>query len=217
MSWGVLSWNDVGIVIRAVEGKREEMLADTVRAVETFAPNWAISYHAEGRTFAEAYTDAIGLWGDRFKWTLQLEDDVYLAPDFPDRALEALADPEVVNKAAFITFYNTYGNALEQMKDGFKVVPGPGNGPSGQAMCFRSSLIENHNAFVLDNIANNPDRKWDGTDTSTGDWLRQGYRWYATAPSIVQHIGNQHSLVGHSKNWNRMAPSYKEKYGEDRL
>ena len=83
MGWGILGWEQIGIVIRAVEGKRTEMVADTLAAAESFAPNVKVSYHKEGLTFAEDYIDTLNEWGRDFRWILQFEDDICLAPDFP--------------------------------------------------------------------------------------------------------------------------------------
>lgn len=217
MSWGVIDWDQIGIVIRAVEGKREQMVADTLAAVQSFAPNVKVHYHREGFTFAEDYVDTMNAWDRDFKWLLQFEDDIWLAPDFPDLALRALEDPRAVNSAV-VTFYNTFSNAIEQGRDGFKVVAGPGRAPSAQALCFKSSELDDHNEWVLDALRTGKIAPATQTDVATGAWVSAtGRSWCATAPSIVQHIGNAESLVGHSRNWNRMAPSYTEHYGERHL
>jgi hypothetical protein len=203
----VLTWSDIGIVVRAVPLRRAHLLTRLIGQVDAFEDGCAIAYHKAGRTVPESYADALAEWGVARPWVMQLEDDAVLCPNFGEHALRVIREAD----AAQLPFVSLYSG--RRPREGVSL-PEPGNWElvSGskfsmtQAFAVRSQLVADHNTFMLSFTEGRPY----ATDTATAAWMKSRRMRFARAwPSLVQHDDGGESLSGHRANPNRTSPSYR--------
>jgi hypothetical protein len=208
-----MTWDDVGVVIRAVRGDRERWVADLLDRL-AFRPGAVVSWHGEGRTVPESYADALAAWDGRgVRWVLQLEDDAILSPDFEAHALRLLRRADARPDVGLVSFYS-----------GRRLRPGeaPPDPPTleylpgarflmAQAIALRAGSVADHNGFLL-RWTSERGRPY-ATDPATAAWLSaRGLRYARAWPGIVQHR-DVPSLYGHRRNPNRFSSSYDARYG----
>lgn len=127
---------------------------------------------------------------------LVIQDDVFPCVDFLTGAAAALAArPDV--PVSFYANRQAIGEAREKGVHWAAI----NDGCWGQAMCLPTTLIPSLMEWVDHHI--DPSFKHD--DTRITMWcLETGQRVWCTAPSLVEHIGAAHSILGQS-NKNRVA------------
>lgn len=200
----MLTWDDVHIVIRAVDGKRAHCLASLLcHPLFHSGTKWSISYHGVGRSVPESYCDALALGSDR-PYVLQLEDDTILRSDFQTQAMRLLNEHSQLPLLSFYSGRKVKPNEeLNQRHPSVEMKLGICFS-GALAFFFHSHNIADHNAFVLRYCKDKPYH----TDTATGEWLKANrYKYGRSWPSIVQHGGTV-SLSGHFNHPNRYASSY---------
>lgn len=220
----MLTWGDIGIVIRAVRGPREAFVDSLLDQMEDqdIGREYEVSYHAEGRSVPESYTDALAALGDYgFRWILQFEDDVVLAPDFAEHAIRLLREADMRTDVGLVSFYS--GRRIRP--DEVLPVPPlseyiPGSRfLMAQAFAIRNADVADHNAAVL-RWTTERDRPYGG-EFATAAWLAsRRYRIARSWPSLVQHrdapslYKQRNTNRPHSPGAGRRSPSYTAAYGE---
>lgn len=208
-----MKWGDIACVVQAVMSKRADMVGDL--AAQLAPEPLAISDHVDGRTVRDDTMAAwrLGLEADR-PWVLRFEDDVRLAPGFHDLAL-SLIEAGAVRGDGIVSLYSS-----REVRDG-EVLPWPPilerKGSSyfrcTPAVAMPREYVESFVAFVDET---RPDI---GLEKDFDVWMQfwlQAYRlrWGRALPSIVQHLGNAISLVGHNRNPQRQAHTYAAIWGD---
>lgn len=203
----MLTWGDVAIVIRAVDGKRQHLLRRLETQLQAAGLGYSVSLHRPGRTVPESYVDALSRTSGRL-WTMQMEDDAVLCPEFNSRALAILRSCTTW----FVSFYSG-----RRLKDGEHLPPLPvlETLPGARflmAQCFaiRSEVVAAHNEYVLNFTRDRPF----ATDMATAAWMQaHRMRFSRTWPSLVQHDDSGESLYGHRPNQNRRSQSFAAAWG----
>lgn len=212
----MLTWDDIGIVIRAVPGQREASLAFLTEQIRDFAPEGIISWHGAGRTVPESYADALASWRNR-EWVLQFEDDVVLSPDFAIQALRLMNERTDVGLVSFYSGRRLKLNERPPTLPILEYLPGA-RFLMAQAVALRIRDVSDHNAFMIA-WTGKYNRPY-GTDTATALWLKSRRLRLARAwPSLVQHRAlrsmchQKFSTRPHASNPMRTSPSFEAVYG----
>lgn len=193
MNWGVLTWDNVAVVVRGVEGKQ-------------------VCFDPGEQTLFEAYAAALASVDiEGFEWLIQFDDDVWLCPDFAELALDALSQPDAAN-ASLVNFLG--GKKACGNPEGVELRAGRRGGLFGPGVAFRTRDLPD----LLEWLPVNAGRfTWTETDKATAEWAAEtDRRWFFTAPSLVQHVGRE-SLLGRKFSPDQVCPSYTDRWGKDRL
>jgi hypothetical protein len=150
-------------------------------------------------------------WNAKRAWTrghvlggthhLVLQDDILLCDDFVATAERALAALDARGLEVPVTFY-----ANRKICEEVSVAGGRwakiGDGCWGQALCMPTSAIHDFLSWERKSIV--PEFRWD--DSRWSIWcVERGRPAWATVPSLVEHVGSEHSSVGNPKNTGRRA------------
>lgn len=207
----MLTWAEVGVVIRAVPGRRGALLARLRGRLDSEGIEHAVSWHAPGRTVPGSYADAVAAgaaWGR--PWLLQFEDDALPCRGFADAAIRVLSAAAALPRVGLASLYSGRrhpAGAPPPPLPGYEVLPASRWFGMAQAVAIRSADAAGHNEFMIGWTSGRPL----ATDVATAAWLRsRGLRVVRAWPSLVQHDDGGDSLYGHRPHPNRTAPSFRE-------
>ena len=220
----MLTWCDIGVVIRAVREKRQNLIESLLDQMEIqdIGREYEISYHGDGRSVPESYTDALAiLSGYDFRWILQFEDDIVLAPDFAVHAIQILREIDIMTDVGLVSFYSGRRIRPRESVPTHPTIEFAAGSRflMAQAFAIRNCDVAEHNDFVL---------RWTsercrpyGTDVATAAWLAsRRYRIARPWPSLVQHrdapslCRQKNTGRPHVPGPLRRSPSYTAAYGD---
>lgn len=212
-----LSWSDVVVAIPTML-ERARLVAELGErvAVECQGAVLAKRLHVPGTAasidFPALMAHALTASADRGStWILQLEDDVWLAPDFGALAIDALVRADEAGADALTIFTRT--------KADLDLMPGPSlrrQSPASlsmtQGVFVRRSMMIGFDEWAPSWYREHPQHNH-ASDLLLGSWLsRRKAKLYAHIPSLVQHRAVPSMLP--SRGGTRQSTSYRMAFGE---
>lgn len=205
-----LRWDQVLIVIPTMPKVRDEMLVELLFQIADQCQGATVKVipHVEGTPAKADPPRVMGMARDLApgRWTLHLEDDAYLAPDFGTKALWYLAtaqgDADVVE---FMT--------LRERPDGVHNIA-PKSYSMTVAMAVDVNTLNGYEAFAEQWYERNP-KHHHASDLLLGAWVSftKG-KIVEVYPNLVQHRVSKSTLGPRARC--RQSPTYRRVYGEVR-
>ncbi len=208
----VVQWSRVVVAIPTV-AERRPMLNGLLAQIERHCPSvtFSVTTHVPGEpareTFPRALAHAATLCSGFGTWVLQLEDDVVLAANFGEVALDGVEHCDV------LTLFSRSKEDLAAMDRGEKFRRiGPSSFSMSQAFLIRSELAAGVEAFAPGWYATHPQHNR-AADLLLGAYLSsRKARVLVRVPSLVQHRRGPSTLPGH--HGARQSESYRRAFGE---
>lgn len=192
-------------IVRHVE-ERTDLLTDLLAQLDEQRVPFQVVTQLLGDGPQQSFVRAVSEPIDT-PWTIFLEDDVFLAPDFYSRAQQYCR----ISDTAW-SGYSGRSTDLKLIENGrtYRLTK---NFWMSQCVGIRTALLESLAEWAPTWWTNHPEHK-SAVDLMIGDWLaNMGKRIVVAVPSLVQHK-NSPSLLGHCNGRVRQSPSFARMYGE---
>lgn len=212
----IVAWSDVAIVIPTME-ERSHLLCQLVAELqrECRGAQIAVHYHEPGSSARVDFPETIdlGITTDR-RWILQVEDDVWLCPEFGDRCLGGIRYAEASDVSA-VTFFSRSKRDVEMLSIGKTWrTQSPASFCMMQCVSLKTDALRGFSAWAP-TWYNDPrnSHHQHAADLLLGAWLSRNKRkMLAHIPSLVQHRKVKSTLTGHRGA--RQSDTYSIAFGE---
>lgn len=211
-----LTWRDVAIVIPAMPVRRpmvQQLVVEQLMPALERGARLVVREHRRGDAPRVDYPRAVTLGLSlNTPWLLTLEDDVWLAPDFADKALAAINEG-ARNGANAVSMFSRHGEDLEMLKRGQTWrSQSPKSFIMMQAIAVARPYLEGLPEWAPSWYEERPGTVH-AADILLAHWLsKQKAKLHVHVPSLVQHRRSRSTLGGRAAA--RQSESFRKVYGE---